>query len=1020
MAILKKFAAVALGLVLMLQLCIALAPSEERGVLALSNQSTERNLADIIGVTNAGALYHFDSDVSVIEEGAEQIKNMGSNVIKLWLNTQCMTGTYRYGTDWTKYDIKTVNDILRTDYYRNVLDMDFSTYVFELNTFDYNKTENQVSWTDGVTDEEYARLADETYEVAAYLLREYVGTGKTFIFQNWEGDNFLGARNIQKKDGYYGFTDDTGAFIETPSEETQQAVFTKIFGLINYVNAMQEGVDRAMAQYGGSDVRVLHCFEANLSRAGNDDGWTYPTNTLVMECVVPYTDCDLYSLSSWSTSKLRNASTLIDVLNIYEKAIGSQYTDIRSDEFDETKFDPVAPYEGAPKTDRRPFYREGQKTKLMLGEFGAPEREVLDNPLNEVPEITPELARAMRQTLQIQIEIGLNYGLEYMLFWELYCNELRSDVGVSLGEQVEAVNESQGAWLIRPDGTYTEGYKYLKGLLKPEEGLTFTQTFEEGKAYEGENSFSVEVKGKLTLPASVETNNKTAFDYGDKIALYGSKDGSNYQPISVVSFFSNVKTDGENKIYDVTFINEEPVDGMRYFKAENKSPSDLSLETIKGYRENNDVLRKIVYRNTMNGDEDVLYRTSSYTLESGDTLEIKPSINDGSPAQFTYSSSNRYIAEVSQEGVVLARVNGRATITITAAVGNETLTAKLDVLVAAQGELLLEDKFSGMTTIGYAEGVPGMNEKLPTDTKLPGFGTHQAAEGYSPKFFDTDNIEFYYNVNEWMADYYGKDEEDRYYAYILDWNERSDASITYYTEEEVGGYDVFLHNYGEGALSRINVYVSADNSNWQLMTSYVSESERMPQDTNYVPSHIRNRQAIPEGMHYVKVEIRYNDVNKWNPQIKQVSIYGESGVDDSFIDSELPTLTVDGSYPQQVKLGTEVEVLPAYYSDNFSTKDEIEYAVNVYLVMDGLETPVTLNNGKFTVNAQGMYRITYTAIDLAGNMAKKDFYIEGVADLPEEDTGGGCSGTVQGVSFAAVGLVAVSGLLLVKRRKKQQ
>ena len=151
-----------------------------------------------------------------------------------------------------------------------------------------------------MSEEEKARISRETYDVAKYLLREYNGTGKTFVLQNWEGDNMMGTNFCRVgKDGYLYDTRTDGSF-EDATAETDAKVKRSLQGLVDWFNARQAGVDKAVKELGKfTDVTVKHALEINFIYVEGVDHapYPYPDSPILLDTVVPYTDCDLYSYS---------------------------------------------------------------------------------------------------------------------------------------------------------------------------------------------------------------------------------------------------------------------------------------------------------------------------------------------------------------------------------------------------------------------------------------------------------------------------------------------------------------------------------------------------------------------------------------------------------------------------------------------------------------------------------------------------------------------------------------------------
>jgi hypothetical protein len=175
--------------------------------------------------------------------------------------------------------------------------------------------------------------------------------------------------------------------------------------MIRWLNARQEGVDRARKEVGEAGVRVFHAAEVNLVKiALRDDR---PT---VTDSVLPHTHVDLVSYSAWDTQ--------------HDPAL------LRS------ALDYIAKY----TPDREPF---GDRN-VFVGEFGLPEN---DYPL-------PRVQRTVRGTVQTALE----WDCPYVVYWQLYCNEARR-------QPVKTNDDVRGFWLIRPDGTKTWAWHEFRKIL---------------------------------------------------------------------------------------------------------------------------------------------------------------------------------------------------------------------------------------------------------------------------------------------------------------------------------------------------------------------------------------------------------------------------------------------------------------------------------------------------------------------------------------------------------------------------
>jgi hypothetical protein len=340
----------------------------------------KKRMRDIVGVTHAGALYHF-TDKDVLNEGAKVIEQLGTRTIKLWIPRPKLM--YRFNHNWSD-DLSSMIDVLKTPAWKEVLDRSFDTYYLEafamprrLDVLDH-----------GVDEQEKAWIIKQFEDVTRHLLTTYRDTGKTFVLQNWEGDWAL----------------------RTKMDPNQEPTPERIEAMIDWLNARQEGVDRARKAVGEHGVRVLHAAETNLvlqqmldNRAG------------VVRDVLPRTRVDLASYSCYDTRGDAQA---------FRAAL--EYIAMH-----------------LPETTRTDL-----PNRVVIGEIGVPETEMG--------------TLAVKRILPEQVEIAVAYGSPHVLYWGLYCNEMRGDHPLPV-KQNDQVN---GFWLIKPDGSRAWAWDYLSSLLQ--------------------------------------------------------------------------------------------------------------------------------------------------------------------------------------------------------------------------------------------------------------------------------------------------------------------------------------------------------------------------------------------------------------------------------------------------------------------------------------------------------------------------------------------------------------------------
>ncbi len=960
----------------------------------------ERGLEDIIGVTTAGAYYEFNPMVSNLEDGANRVYELGSRVVKLWLSTSSMGTSYAFNVDWEKYGISNCVDLLNSEPYRNALSKDFSTVVFEAHTFDYDKSIKEVVWNDGMTEDEYSRIKSEIYQIAKYLLREYNGTGKTFVLQNWEGDNMLGTNFVRKSErGYYYDTRQNTA--NEANEETDTEIKLKLKGFTDWMNARQDGVDQAVKEAGKfTDVKVLNAMEVNFIYIEGVDSapYPYPDSPVLLDSVVPYTNCDLYSYSNWQSAYMYKVDSLNDRLKQYHDKIGDTYTDS----------------EGVVQQ-RRPMSREGQRTKVMLGEYGSAEY-FQPNGSSFADELNEETDRLHYSVIRAETEIALDFGCEYILVWQLYCNELKQDntVNIAIGEQAYDPSLMRGYWLIRPDGSYTSAYRYLEGLFNKDNLL-----------YEGEASQSgVKIDGvanQVVVSAvknSQEAPKNNSELYEDDVKLYGSANGDSYSEISLYSYNTTVEQTTDGYKYRVNYVSTADVSAFKYFKTETITEG-VEVNQMQVYPMLKENLLRVKMSGQKEGETEKKY-LSSYVLSSGEKIKLAPEFNRAFFGNVTYVSTNRYIAEVNQNGEVTGKVNGSVDIIVT--ISGEGIDGDLQfeigVTVMALGEELLHDSFIGYKTISYEND----NAKKP-GTELAGFGSVVFDDGVTAKYFEQFNMHFYRLDVEndrtelaFFKDVFGNTS----IGYILDWNKYGYCYVTYQTEKDIGGYAIELNTYGMNALSSLQVYVSEDNENWVAVSSSINDSRAI--GLGYFYNKIVNRQILPTGMRFIRIRLSYVDSNRWNPQMYDVKIYGEPEIAaPEYVDSEKPVLQIDGTIQESVYLGETISIPQAQVTDNYAVKSELEetYMVKAYYFMDGSFFEVGIDDDKVSLTVEAIYKIEYSVYDLAGNRSVKNFYVQSILPPDEEPKElSFCASVVLGNSIAVLLIgIGVTTFIIYRKRK---
>ena len=348
----------------------------------LSNRPDKPEVRDVIGVCHINGFYHFTDD-EYLTEGVERIQELGSRVIKVIIRDN-LEGYYPFNTQWPI--ITNLVQAAELPVFQDLFSRPFKTYV--LMTFAPGRP--ILYFTQGMTEQDILHEQDSYYEFTKYLLTKYKGTGKTFILQNWEGDWTL-----------------------TPSTQdgnNKPADPVAIQGMIDWLNARQDGVDRARREIGMNNVFVYHAAEVNLLDKAMR-GIACATND-----VIPYTHCDLYSYSAYDTLQVSAEKFRQALLYLRAKA-------------------PDSPTFGA--------------DNIYIGEFGWPESIVGEEKRLEMMKYT--------------INTALDCGVRYMLFWELYCDGPKHSL-----DGPPTNDDMIGNWLIRPDGTRSTMWDYFYKMFRDE------------------------------------------------------------------------------------------------------------------------------------------------------------------------------------------------------------------------------------------------------------------------------------------------------------------------------------------------------------------------------------------------------------------------------------------------------------------------------------------------------------------------------------------------------------------------
>jgi hypothetical protein len=231
-------------------------PAAEDGRVAAFNY--------VLGTQTFGVKYTFTKDTSLVET-AKAILGMGSNVLKI-----SMEKDYRKQYPGLADDpkIRSLVDLARLEpSYRAVLSMPFRHVLLWTYPFDTGW------WADGLSEEEREKTYRQHFDLTAYLLRTFSGSGKTFYLGHWEGDWHLHPSYDPSKD---------------PSD-------TMVRGMADWLNARQKAIEDAKRATPHRGVMVYGYTEVNLVQKAMKGGKTLTND------VLPLTDVDFVSYSSYDS-----------------------------------------------------------------------------------------------------------------------------------------------------------------------------------------------------------------------------------------------------------------------------------------------------------------------------------------------------------------------------------------------------------------------------------------------------------------------------------------------------------------------------------------------------------------------------------------------------------------------------------------------------------------------------------------------------------------------------------------------
>lgn len=774
--------------------------------------ATNVSLSERVGTTHAGGLYNFTTK-NYLAEGADRVLDMGGRTIKLWFTPNYATD-YPFNTSsWGT--VNTMVQLAQTSYFDDVFSKDFKTIVLEAFEF------GGINYRDGLNTTEAQSVEDQFYYLTKHLMQTYSGSNKTFILQNWEGDNAL--------------------LLSALSTQTEKD--TAIQGMIDWLNKRQSGINIARNELGNTGVNVYGAAEVN--RVSTSDG-----QAKIIDVVIPYTYMDLYSYSNWETGT--DDGLLWDNLTYIAKQSRSSAA-------------------------------FGEKN-VYLGEFG-------------VDEYTAGSEANQYNQTKIQLETALAWGVPYALYWELYCNQQRQTYS---GRPTNS--DLRGFWLIKPDGTYTQTYNYLKTIFQQSMIYDHLDNWNNAFSHTSKLSFDTSNLSYVDYDDSraIRTTNTTqsivyysgasnkditTFKVGinyynlitGKFKAYSSPNNSSYTEIALTGSCSKTISDPWKRVvYSPT--NPLPF-GTKYIKYSMMSDTNTW---------NPQISRTIVYTadintftDNLNNLDSAYSKTQNWAIDSGNSTYFN---GDTGRAARTSDTSEDLIYrqdalyDFNLKVYYYQNISGRVKIySSTDALSWTLLSHTTSAATATSGGWYYVFLTSPSSRVPY--GTNYIKIKFESDSNI---WTPQLANVEIKSMANTRSFITVDNLDNWSNAYYSTSgnlsfdtanptlmEGDASRAYR---SSNADSYLTYHLDN-IQSFSIKV-NYYSSVADRIKVYTSSDNATWNEVSIVNNETVNTSSGGSWNRTVFTEAGCLPVGTNYICIYISGNDPsNYWAQQIGAVRLY---------------------------------------------------------------------------------------------------------------------------------------------------
>ncbi|NVJ89073.1 MAG: hypothetical protein HWD82_06495 [Flavobacteriaceae bacterium] len=359
----------------------------------------------VIGTQTVGSKYKF-TDESMLVETAQEIKNMGSNLLKFSMHPRYCSENYGLPendniTSLTK--LATLEPSVK-----KVLNMDFKYYHIWVYGFSQYTPEPvgkkddtaQIKFINGYPEAYEKALYKELYEFTTHLLKTFNNSGKVFHLGNWEGDWHL----------------------RSDYDRTKPANLKTLEGMIKWAKIRQKAIDDAKKSIPHNNVAVYHYIEVNLVKKSIQEQESKTVTNSILSKVNPdYVSYSSYDATNPNKTEKKLSKKLKESLNYIESKL--------------------SPKKGLPKGKR-----------VWIGEYGNPSIHHSEEMQNQRSIWT--------------IKAALEWGTPYILYWEMYNNEIKTETGEQVGYWlIDDAGKKQKIWHTHHN-FYKEGKEFVRNFIE--------------------------------------------------------------------------------------------------------------------------------------------------------------------------------------------------------------------------------------------------------------------------------------------------------------------------------------------------------------------------------------------------------------------------------------------------------------------------------------------------------------------------------------------------------------------------